>query len=255
MLRLKNTFNLSMTYWTDSDINHRSGYIRPSQKYVHESAPGNITTKDSRKILIYCNNGDIDSTSAHGMFVKSLKELIKVETLKWCPNTVHKYSNKGLFFEEIAKSYKFFLLFDSQLCQDYIPESMFYILKNNMIPIFFSNTNFGGALPPKSFINASQYSTAQELADFISMLDKNPNMYSSFFDWKRIHEVEVPSYQGFCDLCDKLTDGVEVTASSKRHRDPVDYILYKFPHCRKMGERAGINSLSSVVDGADAHEF
>jgi len=98
---------------------------------------------------------------------------------------------------------------------------MFYNPNFNVIPIVMDqHGNYDRFVPPKSFINALDFSTIKELADYLKVLDENDTLYNEYFWWKEsyaleysLHIWELNIYEaaarGYCGLCAKLHDNSE----------------------------------------------
>ncbi len=121
----------------------------------------------------------------------------------------------------MGRDYKFYIAFENMICYDYVTEKMFYNPQFNIIPIVFDlHGNYDRFVPPKSFINALDFPTVKELADYLKLLDKNDTLYNEYFRWKEsyafeysLHLNELNIYEksarGYCDLCAKLHDPSE----------------------------------------------
>jgi len=91
------------------------------------------------------------------------------------------------------------------MCLDYITEKFFMNLEYNIVPIVMDlNGNYVKIAPAGSFINALDYPTVKELADYLKMLDKNDTLYNEYFWWKKHYVLGVSS--DACQLCAKLHD-------------------------------------------------
>ena len=56
---------------------------------------------------------------------------------------------------------------------------------------------------PKSFIHVDDFSTIQELADYLIYLDKNETAYLEYLDWKFAYQ-RVCASNTFCEMCQRL---------------------------------------------------
>ncbi len=76
---------------------------------------------------------------------------------------------------------------------------MFY----NKIKNFFFNIY---KVPKTAYINALDFATPKDLADYLVYLDKNSTAYNEYFKWKK--HVVFNSFMGLgtmiCDMCIKL---------------------------------------------------
>jgi len=91
------------------------------------------------------------------------------------------------------------------MCLDYITEKFFYNLSFNIVPVVLDlNGNYNKMAPPRSFINALDYPTVKDLADYLKVLDRNDTLYNEYFRWKRLYALGGPN--AACQLCFKLHD-------------------------------------------------
>lgn len=106
--------------------------------------------------------------------------------------------------EMLNSTYKFYLSFENTLCSDYITEKVFNVMKNFIVPVVFNGCDMKRFLPPKSYINAENYETVQDLADYLKFLSDNPDEYIKYFWWKRYYDVEPDSGVPICKICAKV---------------------------------------------------
>jgi alpha-1,3-fucosyltransferase len=90
------------------------------------------------------------------------------------------------------------------LCEDYITEKFYEAFKLDLIPVAFGSANYNLFAPPKSFIDANQFATVKELAEYLKFLKENPEEYVKFFWWRKFYKVNEREFGLFCNLCEKL---------------------------------------------------
>jgi len=143
----------------------------------------------------------------------------------------------------MERDYKFVIAFENSLCWDYITEKLFYNMKFNIIPIVLDlHGNVARFAPAGSYINALDFSSVKELADYLKVLDGNDTLYNQYFEWKEHYVVK--SYfnaphtnsaarRGMCGLCSKLHDPsrpVNVVKNlTKWWNDEAECKVLKFP--------------------------
>ena len=110
----------------------------------------------------------------------------------------------------MQRDYKFYLALDNSLCLEYITEKFFVMSHYNVVPIVFDlHENFKRLAPTKSYINALDFASVKDLADYLKLLDTNDDLYSQYFEWKNyfsVHSWKDPAslYRGLCRLCSIL---------------------------------------------------
>jgi alpha-1,3-fucosyltransferase len=84
----------------------------------------------------------------------------------------------------LESKYKFYLSFENSFCDDYVTEKFFKVLKYDMVPVVLGGGNYSKMAPEKSFIDARNFKSIGDLADYIKYLDKNATAYAEYFEWK-----------------------------------------------------------------------
>ena len=84
---------------------------------------------------------------------------------------------------------RFYLSFENAICKDYVTEKIFNALMLNTIPIVLGGANYTKILPPGSFINAGQFESPRELANYLQLLLKNSTLYDSYFTWRPHYDI------------------------------------------------------------------
>ncbi len=145
---------------------------------------------------------------------------------------------------DLMRSYKFFLAFENEQCNEYIsekfwkftyPENIFDI---DILPVVrgASDSQYARAAFEKhSYVNADNFDSPQALADYLNYLDRNNTAYMEYFAWKKkliakfenfvndkeaqektetkqyIERMEAP----FCEVCSKQHDESFMTRQDK----------------------------------------
>ena len=63
-------------------------------------------------------------------------------------------------------------------------EKFFNILSYNVIPVVFNGANMSAIAPPHSYINAEDFSSVKELAEYLTMVGRNHSLFASYFWWR-----------------------------------------------------------------------
>ena len=67
----------------------------------------------------------------------------------------------------MEENYKFYLSFENSVCEDYVTEKYYNIMRHNIIPVTYNGANMSLYGPPHSSINALEYETAEDLLDYL----------------------------------------------------------------------------------------
>ena len=108
----------------------------------------------------------------------------------------------------MQRDYKFFLALENSLCLDYVTEKFFWTIDFDVVPVVFDlHGNYKRLAPPKSYINALDFASVKDFADYLKLLDTNDDLYGEYFAWRDSFVVRsgrhdpAPVYLGLCHLC------------------------------------------------------
>lgn len=204
-------FNLSANYREDSDFS--SLYWTDSNLYwsANDDDSNNnnndiyATKKDATKFAaILASN--CHSNNRREEFVKELKRYIPVDVYGKCGPLKCPTSTTNCR-EYIANEYKFYLSFENSLCKSYITEKFFDTLKYPIVPVVYGLGNYSFYAPKSAFVNALDFKSPKDLADYLIYLDSNPDEYNSYFKWKKYVKMDERKSIGsgyLCEMCIKL---------------------------------------------------
>ncbi|KAK4878320.1 hypothetical protein RN001_010826 [Aquatica leii] len=119
-------------------------------------------------------------------------------------------------YDNLEKNYKFYFAAENSICQDYVTEKMYNILKRNVVPVVYNGGDYAITAPPNSVINTQNFENVSQLANYLIFLDANPNEYLKYFEWKK-HYVIV-STPAPCELCQKLNEPLVTTVIEDLHK-------------------------------------
>lgn len=230
---LGNVFNWTMSYRLNSEVHLLYGRIEPmptAPKTREQAAklmalfrarPNKNYAKNKSNLAVWMAS-HCTTPSLREQYVGQLKKFIPVDVYGACGNLnctrndTHWLSDPKCY-DMMEKKYKFYLSFENSICDDYVTEKFYEILKHDMIPIVYGGANYSRIAPAHSYIDALQY-TPKKLAAYLKRLDANDTLYNEFFWWKKHYRVEAGVDQmvrhGFCDLCQKLHQHQDVTIKS-----------------------------------------
>lgn len=102
-----------------------------------------------------------------------------------------------------------------------------------MVPIVFSkNTDI---YIPNSFIDASSFSTPEDLGNYLKSIVQNRTAYENYFLWKNEYDLIIPNeYDFLCELCQKLNNNEEPT---KFYRT-MKHWLYEEARCQRWNSKS-----------------
>jgi alpha-1,3-fucosyltransferase len=230
IISMKHYFNWTMSYRLNSDIRLLYGRIEPKTivpkteetireliKETHQPSAKNFANK--KTLLVVWMASHCKTPGLRETYIRKLSTFIQVDIYGRCGNLscprnkTHSYSNPTCY-DLLEAKYKFYLSFENSICEDYVTEKFFEIMKRDMVPIVYGGAKYSDIAPPHSYIDATQY-TPEGLAHYLKLLDANDKLYNEYFWWKGHYEVhagvEQMARNGFCDLCKKLHQDQNVT--------------------------------------------
>ncbi|RWS22164.1 glycoprotein 3-alpha-L-fucosyltransferase A-like protein, partial [Leptotrombidium deliense] len=206
-----NCINWTATYRFDSDI------VTPYAKFVAFNNSVSTTTKvnyakgKTKKVAWFVSN--CNSNNNRLQYAQELNKYIEVDIYGICGTKRCSRSNGNHCFDMLKRDYKFYLSFENSNCRDYITEKFFAnALDNNVLPIVMGAyaEDYDRVAPPHSFIHVDEFESAESLAKYLHKLDKNDELYNSYFDWKGSGQFINTRF--WCRLCALLH-----SKSKRRH--------------------------------------
>lgn len=122
----------------------------------------------------------------------------------------------------LNKDYKFYLAFENSNCKEYITEKFFLnSLSNDILPIVMGArpADYAAVAPEHSYIHVDEFESPRELAEYLFVLDRNDDLYNTYFQWKGTGEL-VDTKLG-CRLCALLHD-TEIIEKHKKWYNSLD---------------------------------
>jgi hypothetical protein len=190
-------FDWIMTYKFNSDILFKYGeVIRKGHGRSFDPKENHLEgrTKLAMTVISNCRKDRMN-------LLNKLKKYSKIDIFGACGKPCVNCFSK-------INEYKFYLAFENSLCVDYITEKTYYqSLHRGIVPVVLSGANLSNprVLPPGSYIDASSFDTARELAEYLEKVGNDPSLYNRFFEWRAHWEVnayEAPDAS--CLICEKL---------------------------------------------------
>ena len=230
-------FNISTHYSTKSDIPLTYGHCerRVDSSY---SIPKDFIRNKTGLVLWHVSHCRTYSYREH--YVRKLKKIIPVDIFGKCgqkkfpdrmrPGMEHMPDT----IVDQFNNYKFYLAFENSMCEDYITEKPFKILQDDVyaVPIVKGNVSYSDILPEGSYIDAGKY-TPEELAQYLTKLDQNDELYKRFFSFRqkfKCYNHAVDAKYLPCRICDAV---FKIKQSGKRRmlgKDDIDK-LFSVKNC------------------------
>lgn len=196
---LKNLFNWTMSYRSDSTIISRYGFIK---SYARNKSSIPIPKK-TKSIVWFVSDCKTDSKREE--YANELKKYIDVDIYGTCGDHKCYPSQSAVCYEQILEKYKFYLSFENCICKDYTTEKFFNIFNYDIIPIVYGGANYTSIAPEGTFIDATKFPDPKLLADTLQEISNNEDMYERMLMKKRTYTAYLDPWM--CRLCDSLHSG------------------------------------------------
>ncbi|XP_057337504.1 glycoprotein 3-alpha-L-fucosyltransferase A isoform X1 [Microplitis mediator] len=198
--------NLTATYRRDSDIvapYERWQYYDPRVTQISQTF--NYAANKTKKVAWFVSN--CHARNQRMQYAKELSKYIQVDIYGACGSLRCSRSQAQTCFEMLDIDYKFYLAFENSNCRDYITEKFFVNgLGHNILPIVMGAhpTDYAKSAPYRSYIHVDEFESPRELADYLHRLDRDDELYNSYFKWKGTGEF-INTYF-WCRVCAMVHD-------------------------------------------------
>ena len=81
---------------------------------------------------------------------------------------------------DLSKDYKFILCFENKSRQGYHTEKLFHAKIAGAVPIYWGHSSVSNDFNTKAFINLNDYSSIDELVEYIKRVDQDDALYNSY---------------------------------------------------------------------------
>ncbi|XP_013784291.1 alpha-(1,3)-fucosyltransferase 9-like [Limulus polyphemus] len=204
---LGDNINWTATYRTDSDVFVPYGKLVPkntNEVIRDENCRNDQNISDNNLVVWLVSN--CETTSNREKFVEQLKRFISVDVYGKCyGNICYPVNPRDECYKRLAQRYTFILSFENSICKDYATEKLYMALKMGLIPVVFGGANYSSFLPPNSYIDALNFSSPNNLANYLLTVSKSNKLVNSYQEWRKMFDVQPLSFRWFCDLCEKLS--------------------------------------------------
>ena len=173
--------DLMMTYRLDSDI--PATYVTGGQVPDWSLPPDKKSSERLCAVLI----SHKDRLSGRVAYVKELMRHADIHSYgKILNNRALPSQDEGPTTKlKLLRSYKFALAFENSICRDYVTEKLFQPLMTGCVPVYRGAPNVEDFMPgDHCYINAADFASPQQLAEYLQHLDRDDQAYAEYFAWK-----------------------------------------------------------------------
>ena len=162
-------------------------------------------------------------------YMRQLMKFVQVDSYGAClrnkNDLVSRYGSKnGKNFKELkselARQYKFTLVFFNQDCEYFVDDQLSHALNAGSVPVVMSTDKLDEFLPGnlrQSVIKVRDFRTPKDLSDYLKYLSTNETEYNNYLTWKSkgvgnitgtvIGNFWKPKYPIYCQICVALSEG------------------------------------------------
>ncbi|KAI1290031.1 Alpha-(1,3)-fucosyltransferase C [Halotydeus destructor] len=210
------TFDLTVSYRRDSDI------WRPYGLIGHESS-SNVTDSTAwlprvplskRKMAVAWLVSHCGTSSKREILASLLSKHIKVDKYGGCGPLKCPRSSNIDCLRMIEKNYAFYFAAENALCEDYVTEKLFNLIKYDVqvIPIVYGGADYSSFLPSNSYIDANSFPTVTQLGAYLNHVASNETLFNSYLASRKDYTVVEPRIG--CQLCSAINHFKEKSASA-----------------------------------------
>ncbi|XP_055640308.1 alpha-(1,3)-fucosyltransferase 10 [Toxorhynchites rutilus septentrionalis] len=131
-----------------------------------------------------------DTLTGRELYIRELGKYIGIDSYGSCLHNKtypigvkddSKVASEIRDFYDLVSKYKFIIVYQDIVCEDYITEKFWKSLTLGVVPIYFGATNIKNYFPnPNSAILVDEYPSPVELAQFVLSISNSEENYSSF---------------------------------------------------------------------------
>ncbi len=106
------------------------------------------------------------------LYVKRLKKHLPVDVYGKCGHLQCSRDNETECYLKAETNYKFYLSFENSVCEDYVTEKFFNVMRYNLIPVTYNGVNMSAVAPRHSYINTLDFKTVSALGQYLNKVRK-----------------------------------------------------------------------------------
>ena len=211
---MKRNFNWTMTYSRYSDIHQPYGMmkLKPSSTKTRDYlAIAKSKTKDAIWVVSKCR-----TSGRREEYINVLKQYIDVEVLGACGRNwscgVRSNHPMDNCFDILNKTYRYYLAFENDLCDDYVTEKFYENYEYDLLMV--SRAGHPSRRPVEyidknAYIDTKDFKNPHELGKYLQNLSKNVTRYAEMLAAK--DKYGVVTYQelfleSVCNICERLNN-------------------------------------------------
>lgn len=212
-------FNLTATYSMDSDIPRTDqrrirNCVRGHAKYRSLAGVDYAKKKKKKGAVVAWFASECATQSKREDYVRELQKYIEVDVFGACGPLTCGSREVGTWDQDRCHerllhhkgSYKFYLSFENSLCKGYVTEKLWMLMPLDVVPVVMGMADYSNMLPKDSYIDVRDFPSPKALANYLKVLDKNPQQYNQYIRNKNslMCYLKYPYMPWECTLCERI---------------------------------------------------
>lgn len=223
LTHLKDMFNLTMTFQSDSDISiPYGGYWQHPPTSIERRRTMKLDYLSGKDKMVAWLASNCRTSSRREDFVKELQKYMHIDVFGKCGNLTTNIKSANGFRDKIAREYKFYIAFENSDCDDYISEKFWNSLHIGLIPIVRGQrARYKNVAPPNSYIHVDSFLSPEALVKHLKEITSNSSMFHSYHEWRRLYDANYKFFtintNWMCELCQKVHTSKQQTVDIYNH--------------------------------------
>ncbi|KAK3103803.1 hypothetical protein FSP39_022022 [Pinctada imbricata] len=231
----RGAFNWIFSYQKNSDIFFPWGRVIKKNQIQKKNYSAIFDSKNGTAVWFSSN---CQTQSKREEYVNIMQRVIEIDIYGKCgnlscKNIINLVDPKDECRTEKSMQYKFYLSFENALCPAYMTEKLFlfYQYDRQIIPVVRGVQNAEEILPNNTYVDASKFDNATQLAHYLKELGNDRERYIAMLEEKDKYTVESLAdvfESALCSLCEKLHNSF-----NQRCIDTKIWMKQSFEECRE----------------------
>ncbi|KAA0195113.1 hypothetical protein HAZT_HAZT010087 [Hyalella azteca] len=100
-------------------------------------------------------------------------------------------------YKMVEQEYKFYLSFENSLCNHYVTEKFFTLLRYDVVPVTYGLGQELTGAPKDAYIDVFDFPDVQTLAAYLLYLDSNATAYNEYFRYNALANSNATTYNEY----------------------------------------------------------
>lgn len=209
--RLSELVDYIASYRRDADIVRTRGSVFPitsgPAKDVEDKE--NLAANKTKMAAWFVSNCASAPSSREQLTKELQRHGVSVDIFGACGKFSCPRENSELCYEMLESQYKFYFSFENSLCNHYVTEKFYSILRYDVVPVTYGLGHELTGVPKDAYIDVFDFPSVEALALHLLYLDDNDRAYNQYFRWKKYYQFSdnFGKHNAFCELCAALNLG------------------------------------------------